>query len=345
MLQKKYKYKYLLTKNNFLLFSLTFLILVFSFAFAFSAVKAEDTPISIGVSPAISDIKISSGKKVTKTILVTNNGTDALAIRSYAENFEAANPFGGIKFSTDTTTQYSSMTWLDIKDKNMIIDPGQKKELTIVIDCPKDAEPGGHYSVVFLEPVGAVSSGDNSNVGISQRVGALLFITVEGNNKESGQVLGASTSDKCIGVQCSFKSDPFLEWGPVPFTFTFENTGNIHVKASGTIEIFNNFGKKVDEIPVDEKTVLPGSKRTFEAKWLREVLLGKYTAKLTVRYGSGNSVQRATTSFFVLPWKSILSALILILVIIFGIIFVKNKSTKKLLHERIFGKNKHKKRL
>jgi hypothetical protein len=267
---------------------------------------AEDTPVTLGISPAISDIQINRGQTLHREITLDNKAAEPVAVRVYAENFEASDPYGAVSFNTDSTKQYSASSWLKLGNQNLVLNPRERQTLTFSISTPADAEPGGHYAAIFFEPVAAASSTNTSSIGISQRVGALLFITVGGNNTEQGSVLGAQTSGTCSGLQCSFKTDTLREWGPVPFTFSFQNTGNVHVKVSGKITITDIFGRKIGEVPIDEKTVLPGSSRAFEATWLREVLLGKYTAKLTLTYGSQRRTETAAISFWVIPWRAIL---------------------------------------
>jgi len=275
-------------------------------------VRAEDTPVTLGISPAISDIQIGRGQTLRREITIDNKAATPVAVRVYAENFEAVGPYGAVSFNTDNTKQYSASSWLKLGNQNLVLNPHERQTLTFSISTPADAEPGGHYAAIFFEPVAAISSTNSSSIGISQRVGALLFITVGGNNTEQGSVLGAQTSSKCTGLQCSFKTDTWREWGPVPFSFSFENTGNVHMKVSGKITITDMFGRIMAEVPVDEKTVLPGSSRAFEATWLREVLFGRYNAKLALVYGTQRRSETAAISFWVIPWRAIIAGIVLV---------------------------------
>ena len=153
----------------------------------------------------------------------------------------------------------------------------------------------------------------------------MLFITVRGDNIEQGQVLGASTAGTCSGLACSFKTAAFREWGPVPFSFNFENTGNVHVRVTGKIEVTDMFGRKVGGIPTPEETVLPSSTRNFSATWLRDVLFGRYVAKLTVTYGAARRSQTATVVFWAIPWRAMLVATLFIGLTVLGIMLATRK--------------------
>ena len=309
--------------------TLTMIFCLLSFVFCIPSAHADEPVVNLALSPALQDIHIEKGENQKGSITVLNKGDKAVPLRVYAENFEASDMTGGISFSTEAQTEFSSMTWLKFKNPNIVLDPGKSEDLNFEIDCPKAAESGGHYSVVFFEPLNSQEVSDSSDLGISQRVGALLFITVGGDVRETGMVLGANTADKCSGVQCSFKTPAFREWGPVPFTFDFENTGNTHVRVTGDITIFNIFGQKVADIPINQTTVLPGMTRSFDAKWLRKPLFGRYTAKLTLNYGTNKTTAKAETSFWAIPWK-LMIAIFAVLGIVYGLILLLRRKRKPL---------------
>ena len=169
---------------------------------------------------------------------------------------------------------------------------------------------------MFIHGQGGKANPGSKEV-ISARVGAIFLGTVSGQILEKGGVLGWTSSDKCSGFGCSVSTKKFREWGPVPYEFKFENTGNVHVKVKGKIEIYNLFGKKVAELPVDEQTVLPDSARIFTSTWLREPLFGFYKARLSISYGSLNVTDKAETSFFAFPLKVFLGLIVLVLIFIF----------------------------
>ena len=325
-LNKKFK-RYYSSLISF--WNVPILILLIAYCLLFpSVVTADDVTTSIVISPAIIDKKLDPGQSVKQEIKIFNKEDKAVALNVYAMNFQASDMFGGMSFDEDETRQFSAKSWISLPKQNLVLAPYEKSDFVLDIDIPKDAEPGGHYAVIFFEFRNQTDFSDDSSLGINQRMGALVFLTVNSEIKEEGMVLGASTNSKCSGVQCSFKTATTREWGPVPFEFKFENTGNVHVKLKGKIVIHNIFGRQVAEIPVDEKTVLPKSTRQFEAKWLREPLFGKYTAKLSVEYGSSKTTQYAETSFWAVPWKLLLFPLILFFITVFFVIRFTKKNKK-----------------
>lgn len=280
---------------------------------------------AITVSPAINEIKINPGQAKIGEMVIINPTDSPLALRVYALSFEPADLFGTLKF-VDNKEVTALPSWLSF-DKQLLVPPKQSKKFKYKIDTPKEAEPGGQYASLFFETINLLEeeAEKDNDTRITKRVGALFMVTVNGDIRETGRVLGASSSDKCSGLDCSFDAKKLREWGPVPFTFKFENTGNVHVKVRGKIEIFNIFRQKVGEIPVDEKTVLPEATRQLDATWLREPLFGYYRAKLTINYGTYNSQDKAEVWFFAFPWK----IAILCLIVVTALLYYRKRKKRK----------------
>ena len=263
---------------------------------------AEGSPIKISISPAISEYRLDPGEEGSQEINVNNPSDKTIALRVYVQNFLSSDFYGGLSFNNEESGDYTAKNWILLDKQNMVVEPGKTTKLRYRVVVPENAEPGDHYGIIFFETISHNDPFSESAIGINGRVGALQLITVSGEILEKGKVLGAVSSEKCTGVQCSFRTDFLRNWGPVPFEFKFENTGNIHTKVSGKIEIFNILGMKVGEVPIAEENILAGGTKIFEEKWLREPLFGYYKAKLTVVYGSMQVQDRAVVRFIGFPW-------------------------------------------
>jgi hypothetical protein len=160
-----------------------------------------------------------------------------------------------------------------------------------------------------------------------------LFLTVDGDVVEAGQILGATPGSQCSAVVCGFKVPEFVDKGPIPFSFIFNNTGNVHVRPKGTITIEHG-GKTVATLPIEDRAVLPNSQRLFKATWDQVVLTGKYTAKLHLVYGSNNYTIDMQSTFWAFPWQIALG-LVAVLLIIMGIFLSRKYYSVKRLRHRI----------
>ncbi len=138
---------------------------------------------------------------------------------------------------------------------------------------------------------------------------------------------GAKTAAQVIAeavIEEGEFSQAFSEYGPVPFTIRFENTGTIHVRPRGFVTITNWQGKKVVDIPFPQQNVIPGAIRKIETSWDKKWLAGRYTATIIGSYGTANiPITPWVINFWVFPWKLALGIFLAVLAI--TIYFVKTR--------------------
>ncbi|MFA5021735.1 MAG: hypothetical protein WC508_01470, partial [Patescibacteria group bacterium] len=184
---------------------------------------------------------------------------------------------------------------------------------------------------------------DDRAVAVNSKVGTLVLLKVNGDLKESGQVL-------------EFKTQPqnnYFFGLPINFLVRFSNTGNIHLIPEGKIELKNWFGQ-IETFYLNEgkNNVLPNSTRRFEIVWgknfegnfwqnfwsglnqdFRHLAFGKYTANLELNYGTEQkqTIQKQF-SFWIIPWRLIAALLIFIGLII---IFIKINSKMRRLKNKV----------
>ncbi len=174
--------------------------------------------------------------------------------------------------------------------------------LPVTITIPEDAEPGGRYGSVLFE------SGDEGGTGSRtiSRLGALLFIRIEGETKEEGAL-----------EQFRIKggSNVFFTEEPIAFEFTYRNTGSVHLNPYGMITIQNILGMVVDEIEVLPYFAMPESLRAREVVWGHGPLLGLYTVSLEQNRGYDDIIDTKTIHFVVLPWKEMLAGVVGIIIL------------------------------
>ncbi len=73
---------------------------------------------------------------------------------------------------------------------------------------------------------------------------------------------------------------------------SFKNTGNTEFNVEGLIELKNNQGKVVGQIPVNQTTFLAGKEKDIEELWEGSLPAGLYQAELTLVYGEGETVSK-----------------------------------------------------
>lgn len=291
---------------------------------------------ALTVTPPLSELDLTPGE-TTKTKIKLYNETDAaVALYSEVVNFGAAGETGTPTYDFGSE-KIGLSVWIDVTPGPVHIEPGNSAEVAVTINTPADAEPGGHYAVVFFSEN---PPSDGSQVAIGTKVGTLYLADVDGDVTENAEIsefgTGASSYNRL----------------PVDFFVRFHNTGSVHLRPTGQIQIKNMFGKLCDpvEVNVTQSATLPGQIRKYEAKWEKAMVdssqtssiggffqeyknelhnfgFGRYTATVVMTAQATNSAiqKTATTQFWVIPWHVLLVDGLVLIAIILLLIFVIRK--------------------
>lgn len=288
------------------------------------------------ISPPLIELKADPGKTVTTQIKVRNVTQQTLVVRAEFDDFIANDESGAPKLllKEDEKSPYSLKDWLQTPDQ-LTLKPAQQQAVTLQIVVPANASPGGHYGVVRF--TGTPPEIADTGVSLSASVGTLLLVNVSGNVKQSAKIAEVYTSQNKV-------HGGFFETGPVTVTTRVQNTGNVHFKPRGTVQITNTFGKNVyvGQFNPTERNVLPSSIRKFNNEFAKKNLFGKYKVNVDVVYGTENQIASSQVTFWVIPYKLIIITLVLIagIIIVFKNYnkYIISKSQKKSSNGR--GKNK-----
>lgn len=322
-----------------IIFSLLAILLIPNFA----AAATQPTPASgqgLEISPPLLDLKADPGQTVKTQIKLRNVTKGPLVTKDEVNDFVSGGEDGQPKLLLDSNEQspYSIKTWLSTIP-SVTLQPGEQKTIPITMVVPQNASPGGHYGVVRF--TGRPPELDDTGVSLSASIGTLILVKVSGNVTEQAKIseMYAAKGDKQRSM---------FEYGPINIIEKVENTGNIHFKPKGTVRLTNIFGKEVASYQLNEKggNVLPGSTRKFEQTYNKKLLFGRYKAQADVVYGSDNKILSRTISFWVIPYKLILIALAIIVLIVFGIKrynrYILKKAGKKSSGSKDEAKTKNK---
>lgn len=267
-----------------------------------------------------SSLSVKPGEKIQTTIKVRNNSAKAFTVNTAVDDFiigeDGETP---IAITENVDYRWSLKNWLILAPEFQTLQPHQTGIINVIVDVPASALPGGHYAMVTHKPVGLNGEKfqEEASSKISQRVGTLLYVLVEGPINEEAFIR-------------DFSMPRFTEYGPVPFSFSVDNQSDVHIKPNISIEIYNLLGVKVDTIVIESKNVFPMVGRDFSGQWDQIWGSGFYKAKLIMSYGSEGAVTVANTFFWLLPITLVIAFIIVILTLI--IIFIVTR--KHLVHRK-----------
>lgn len=263
------------------------------------------------VTKPLYDLRTDPGQDVKFRVKVRNITTDTLLIKTQYEDFVADGEDGAPKIlqGSSEKSPYSIKDWIE-SIPSVTLKPGQQVPIIVTLNVPSNASPGGHYGVIRF--TGTPPEIADTGVSLSASVGSLILVNVSGKTTESAKIAQ-------IYVSHNDKRSSFFEQGPLVITTRVQNLGNVHFQPHGTLQITNMLGKnvQVSQFNPQNRNVLPGSIRRFNNTLDKSRLFGRYVVHADVVYGSNNQIASATYSFWVIPYKLILSLILMIGILVF----------------------------
>lgn len=293
--------------------------------FTILALGITSTVSALTISPPLMEIDVNRGEVINKEIkIISESNTDEIYYPTTAD-FTARGEEGEPGFlDSKETNSYSLASWIEIDDTPIGLKKNERKKIPFTIKIPSNAEPGGHYGVIFFSTQPPTLKQGQTAIGVTGKIGSLILVRVAGDIKEEGRLAEFNTANK----------NKFFNHLPIEFITRFENTGNVHLKPQGEIKITNIFGKKMTQILVNDKggNVLPNSIRKFKSVWEKmqgstiqnkgffaelkneknNFAFGRYKAELKlINYG------KQVKTVWIIPWRILLILIIILAFVIF----------------------------
>lgn len=280
--------------------------------FRWAQAQEAAVPAGLQVSPVRFDWDLNAGEERTGTINLKNYDKSSRLVTVDVQDFYVTDNTTEAKFfvpdSGHPLMAYDVINWIDVP-KNVELAPGEGRDISFHVKTPETSPTGGYYGAIFFNTKIGGNSDNGSRVEINQRIGALLVMAVKGSGaiRRSGEIR-------------DFKAAKKIFWDrPAELSFGLYNSGNLHYKMLGSMDIYK-FGSKMDNINLESRIVYPDKIRKYEQNWdFSAWAYGYYVAKLNLVSEDGAIKLAAETSFWVIPWKTTL--LIVILLVIIWLIF------------------------
>lgn len=291
---------------------------------------------ALSISPPNLEYNLDPGQTVSQQIKLFNDESQPITVYSSVANFTAQGETGDPTwdFKAEPTDLAS---WIKVLGDSFTINPKDSVEATVTFNVPANAEPGGHYASIFFGPQPTGAAGDKQ-VNIKWMISALAIVRISGDVREQASIAE-------FGLN---KSGSTLNRLPVDFFLRVNNSGNVHIRPTGSVTIRNMFGGTSTILVVNDKkgAVLPDTIRRFGDKdkgdaisWTKSDTpaatgnffveigrewknfgLGSYTATADLTYGSNHEALSTEVKFTIFPWRLLLVVLIGVILIIFLLI-------------------------
>ena len=310
-------------KNKIYQIIFVFVVVIISFGVASSAQ-------AITLIPPTLELGLTPGQPLSTVIKLYNETADTVELFTEARGFTAKDDTGQPEFDF-YSEQIGLSTWMNVEEGPIIIGAGERYEVSVIINPPLNADPGGHYAALFFTS----AAPEEGQVKVASKIGTLILASVEGEVAEQGSISEFVVED----------GQKMFNRLPVGFETRFNNSGNVHLKPVGNVEITNLFGSVTDtlEFNASKGATLPKTTRLYDIVWEKGTVdnvsenfwsdfwqeygnetdnfaFGKYTATLDITAGTNQAVSDTKdVSFWVLPWHVLL---VWFLVAVLGILFL-----------------------
>ena len=293
---------------------------ILSLALFSRSVNAQDIIKMTAIPPRL-EISADPGQAVAHQLKVRNEGDSQVALQVKIQDFIVTDSDGTPSpIDQDISNRWAASLWMNVSPQKIILNPGETKTLDLVAVVPQDANPGGHYAVVFYSPVDGADIGENTASSISPNVGSLIYFTVSGKVSEDARITKMTIPG-------------FQEYGPIKIDTEILNLSDIHVRPQGVIRIYNMLGGLRTTIALEEKNIFPGVSRLFENTWNQKWGLGKYKATLEAGYGTQGGVLAASVFFWIIPWRIITIAILVIVLTALLVTYFKKGNKDQIIEK------------
>jgi hypothetical protein len=238
---------------------------------------ASAQKISVAITPASVDAKVSRGTSYSQTFtLINDTGTRlrlkcSLADMWYDENNRRVAGLAG-------TSKRSASSWIQFSQQELIVEAHSSGSVKALVTVPRTAA-GSYYSVPVFEamPVDPVvanvplAKANTANARIGLRFNALMMLTILDAAEYDLEIIGGRITAPTASTELALE-------------LNLRNRGNAHVHVRGEFAILNASGVLVGRGSIDAKRFLPEQKNILPAGWAGELPPGSYTSVITLSY-------------------------------------------------------------
>jgi hypothetical protein len=212
---------------------------------------------ALSVSPARTDVRLDPGTVTRVVLTVTNTTSEKRVVKLSSKPW--------FKYPDNINLRVED--WLKLpKKKQFSLKPGKSKDVTVELQCPKDA-------VGELMGMVSFASQPDKESMLTSMVSAPIYLRVIGTEKNTGELLavGAGTRKGVFQVGAQIKA-----------------TGNVRLRPVGIIQLVDAQGAAVADYVMPEATpIFPGQAMDCLANGpAAPPPAGRYVLKANLKSGS-----------------------------------------------------------
>jgi hypothetical protein len=219
------------------------------------SIPVQSTPVQtmyFGITPPLVEKYVSPASKETFSLFLQNYSTGTLDLQGSVQSFRADNQSGELFFIDDVLSPHSCQGWIRLDPYDVILEPGENREIKVTVDVPHRIE-GGYYAWIFFEPRSHDEEETDGAFSLTVRIGTTVVLKARGQQDIKARIISFTAEE---------------ELGHTVFKARLINPGNVHVSPEVNIVLFSDVGRVVDRLKFKDKSfIFPGSQKLFRLVW------------------------------------------------------------------------------
>jgi len=258
----------------------------------------------VAVSPIQQWVKVKPGRNAYFSIHVGNNKrgpeTRPCPVKVEVLDF-AVSAQGGLSFGPEHKHRRSAVEWISFSDSEMVLEPGESKEIKFKVSAPVDAD--GDYWAAVMVGLGSSKKLQNG-IQVNLQTASGVFVHVARRNYiERGSVIDANVilpefdmadnlTEKNAWEQVSkdIQKEQVLK-----VNAELKNDGLVAFLARGKAYLYSEGWHRIATVPLhsSRRRIFPGHTRRFTGTMTQPLPAGRY--KLRVFFASDSKYERKIT--------------------------------------------------
>ncbi|MCD2421418.1 hypothetical protein LQ567_01495 [Niabella pedocola] len=240
---------------------------------------------SVAVIPSRIFFNSTAGQVATERIKVSNTDSGMIVLNAILKDWYR-DSLGNKIYSDPGSLPASNASWMRIDPKQLILQPGESKEVAVSVQVPKDAKPVTN-SMLFLTQVnerkpikGIDRSGRKVDILIKVEIGIQLYNTLPEVSKKNLEFIAlqdrgpVTDSTRCMAA-------------------TIQNTGAVATDATLRFELTKKNSGASIKLPPRIISMLPGSSQVVFITIPAHLQQGAYQATVILDGGEGTDLKVA----------------------------------------------------
>jgi hypothetical protein len=294
-------------------------------------VSSEGRILDIGSTPDAAYLNLEPGETYTDEVVLWNESEGDIKYNILIRGFKQVEDHPGtstpLTAEEDELDPYSASDWVTTNKESITLPPYKNVKLQYTVTVPREVALGEYHAKIFLVSDDYDESAPDTKAITTLATGPAILV----------QIGDISELDRNAELIYFTTDKRFYEDKDILFHTKLQNKGNTHITPKGEIRISNFRGKVVKTIPFNEGNssiirdnsaeytdIWSGEDRPYLLNDNNDLLIGPMEAQLIGTYSpefeSGYHMIKASTSFWIIPWKLIL---IILAFIIAGIVINK----------------------